>query len=130
MATPIVLDVPGSFFETSHKYLSSAAMVLDSAEGFDDQTGEVDWNHHIYAHYNLDIADAYNLVSNYIATECDSSQCYPPTWAEAKQMIDILVEGGSWLVYTNSQGFVWATCFESIAEAKDAFRIDSEAYST
>lgn len=128
-AVPTVLDVSGSFFETSHKYNSSVAMVLDSADGFDDQTGEVDWVYHIYAHYSIDTADAYQIVANYIEQETLSSACNPPTWHEARQMIDILTEGSNWLLYTNTQGFVYATCFETLAEAKDAFRIDDEAYS-
>lgn len=127
-AVPTVLDVTGSFFEPSHKYLSSAAMVLDSLDSYDDSTGEVDWVYHIYAHYNIDVADAYAMVANYIEQELNSSACNPPTWQEARTMIDILVDGRNWLLYTDSQGFVNAKCFETTAEAKDAFRIDDEAY--
>lgn len=127
-AVPTVLDVGGAIFDPGHKYTSSVAKVLDSADSFDDQTGEVDWVYHIYAHYNMDVADAYALVSNFIEQEELSIPANPPNWSFAKQMIDVLAEGSNWLLYTDSQGFVHAKCFGSIAEAKDAFRIDDEAY--
>lgn len=128
-AVPTVLDVQDAIFTASPKYMSSAAMVLDRADGWDASTGDVEWNYHIQAFYNLDVADAYSIVSEFIEQERDSSLSDDPPWTAAKQMIDIISEGSNWLLYTNTQGFVTATCFESIAEAKDAFRIDDEAYS-
>lgn len=128
-AVPTVLDVGGSFFEPTHKYTSSAAMLLDTAEGWDDQTGEVDWVYHIRAFYSMDVADAYKLVSEYVEQEAHLVGFTPPSWLQARQMIDILAEGSNWLLYTNSLGFVTARCFETLAEAKDTFRIDDEAYS-
>lgn len=127
MAVPVVQTVEG-FFEPTPKYNSSVAMLLDSADGFDAQTGTVEWVYHIYAYYGMDVADAYELVSKYIDSERIASKCNPPTWDEARTMIDIL-EGSSWLLYTNDQGFVTAQGFSSVAEAKEAFRIDDEAYS-
>ena len=124
----MILNVAGTFFEPTHKYLSSAAMGLDSADGWDDQTGEVDWCHAISVFYDMDTKFAYDIVSNYIEQEVNSCDCNPPTWQEAKQMIDILVEGRNWLTYHDSNGFVAAQCIESQADAKAEFDEQNRVY--
>lgn len=127
MSAPTVLNVPG-FFEPTHKYGCSVAMVLDATD-YDEADGDCsEWHSHMAVFYDVDVAQAYQIVSNYVETERTSSADVP-TWDEARQMIDILAEGHNWQMITTDQGFVFAVPFPEKQSLVDIFAIFQELYS-
>lgn len=123
---PTVLNAPGIFAPTP-KYYSSAAMVLDQADGWDDTTGDVEWNWHIAFFKNVSVEDALKIVSEYIATNSNQIPC-EVGWCEAHFMIDLLSTGRNWLVYTTNQGLVDAAPYCDSDAAQTVFDMNVELY--
>jgi hypothetical protein len=124
---PIVLDVPGDTFKATHKYGCSVAMVLDDSAASDEQTGDVEApGGHVMVFYEINIEQAYSIVLEFIGFQQDVS--LNTSWAEAKQMIDILVEGKNWIILTNSNGFVFAVPYPEKPAAELVFEAAQESY--
>ncbi len=135
-AIPVNLNVPGPFKPT-HKYANSVAMVLDSCEWEDRITGDVEFGQYVQLWADLSVKNAYEMVSefisdnygdlnNYLESNRVLAQMIP--WIDCKQMIDILVEGKTWLLSTDSQGFVTAQCYSTFDEAGDIFDDIDQSY--
>jgi hypothetical protein len=125
-SAPVVLDVPG-YFEPTHKFYNSAAMVLHMADP-DITTGEVEFGCHLSVFYKVDLAEAFRIVSNYIADEQVSGRAEVPTWDQAKTMIEILAEGENWCLTESNHGFVNAQCYIEKSSAVDYFNSVDASY--
>lgn len=125
MAVPTVLNVGGVFAHT-HKYNSSVAMLLDFCEWSTDQTGSVHENGTHARFFDIDLANAYQLISDWIADCPFVTQSV--LWCDARQMIDILVEGRFWVIMEDSQGFVNAQGYETHESAWDAMSLIEHDY--
>ena len=122
MSAPIVLTVPG-FFDPTHKYSSSVAMVLDQADHYDDEYGNAGiYGSEAIVFYGIEIKDAYGIVSEYVADTVQSLNIPGDIpWSEVRQMIDTLTDGKNWIITTDSQGFVVAEAFPDDNEATKVF---------
>lgn len=125
MTVPVVLNVGGPF-TVSHKYNNSVAMVLDSCEWYDAETGSVDVNGTYARLFKLDLTSTYRLIDSFMELSSDTTEFV--RWSDIRQMIDILVDGQFWLVTTDSQGFVDANGFGDEEKAWDAYSLIEHEY--
>lgn len=129
MSIPTVLNV-GGVFEPTHKYNNSAAMLLDYNEWFTAQTGSVHQNGIVATLFEMDLASSYQLVNNWIINgfHGQAGAEHYETWWNARQMIDILVDGKFWIVIEDEQGFVNAQCYGDSESAWDAYSLVEHDY--
>lgn len=125
MTVPTVLNVGGIFAHT-HKYDSSVAMLLDSYEWHKEQTGSVHENGIVARLFDMNLESSYVLVTEWIADSNPFDNFI--NWNDARQMIDILVEGRFWIVSEDSQGNVYATGYETYESAWDAYSLVEHDY--
>lgn len=125
MSVPTILNV-GGVFEPTHKYNSSVAMLLDFCEWQKDQTGSVHENGTHARLFDMDLAGAYALVSDWVSSANSKRDWLD--WFDCRQMIDILVEGRYWVITEDAQGFVDANGYETYESACDAFSLIEHDY--
>ena len=129
MSVPTSLNV-GGVFASTHKYSSSAAMLLDFCEFYDAETGSVHENGTHARYFIMNIESAYKLVNGWILYGVHGmvNADFTTIWWDIRQMIDILSDGQFWVVTTDSQGFVDANCYETNEKAWDAFSLVEHDY--
>ena len=126
---PVNRIVHGStnFFEPTHKYHNTIAMILDSTDGWDDSTGDCnEYYRHTAIFTDITVGEAYRIVNEYIGQRPIQQPC--PSWEEARDAIDILSGCGNWLMVTSDVGFVDALPFESKEKAQEAFSEEQRDY--